>query len=78
MLLLQYQSISYSNRLVPVYYQGGSVNLAKYEGKNVTFIDRPPGGAAKNYSIPGVKGAVDQSHIYQVMFETINAPAPNT
>ncbi len=69
---------THTNHLVPVYYQGGSVDLAKYEGKNVTFIDRPPGGAAKNYSIPGIKGAVDQSHIYQVMFETINAPAPNT
>jgi alkaline phosphatase len=69
---------THSNHLVPIYYQGGPVNFDKYVGKNVTFIDHPPGGATTNYTIPGVKGAVDESHIYQVMYETINAPAPKT
>ncbi|BAZ16265.1 alkaline phosphatase [Calothrix sp. NIES-4071] len=65
---------NHSNHLVPVYYQGGPVSFDKYVGQNVTFIDHPPGGAAKTYSIPGVKGAVDQSHIYKVMLEAITAP----
>lgn len=63
---------NHSNHLVPVYYQG-PVSFNKYIGKNVTFIDHPPGGAAKTYSIPGVAGAADQSHIYQVMLEAITA-----
>ena len=69
---------THSNHLVPIYYQGGPVNFEKYIGQNVTFLDRPPGGATTNYTIPGVKGAVDESHIYQVMYEPINAPAPKT
>ncbi|MBW4600366.1 MAG: alkaline phosphatase [Calothrix sp. FI2-JRJ7] len=64
---------NHSNNLVPVYYQGNLANFDKYIGKNVTFIDHPPGGAAKTYSIPGVEGAIDQSHIYQVMLEAITA-----
>jgi len=57
---------------VPVYYQGAAADFNKYIGKNFTFVDNPPGGAAKTYSIPGVKGAIDQTHIYQMMLETIN------
>jgi alkaline phosphatase len=64
---------THTNYLVPVYYQGGVVDLGKYIGKNITFIDNPPGATAKTYSIPGVKDAVDQTHIYQVMLDTINA-----
>jgi alkaline phosphatase len=63
---------SHSNHLVPVYYQGGSVDLAKYAGKEVTFVDHPPGGAAKTYTVAGVPGAIDETHIYQAMLETIN------
>ncbi|MBO3461067.1 alkaline phosphatase [Aetokthonos hydrillicola Thurmond2011] len=66
---------THTNHLVPVYYQGGPVSLAKYIGKEVTFVDYPPKGAAKTYSITGVPGVVDQTHIYKVMLETINAPA---
>ena len=67
---------SHSNHLVPVYYQGGPISLAKYVGKDVTFVEHPPRGAAKTYSIAGVPGAVDQTHIHQVMLETMDAPAP--
>ena len=66
---------SHSNHMVPVYYQGATADFNKYIGKNLTFIDNPPGGAAKTYSIPGVKGAIDETHIYQMMLETINAPS---
>jgi alkaline phosphatase len=62
---------SHSNHLVPVYYQGAAINLEKYQGQNITFVDHPPGGAAKTVSIPGVVGAVDQSHIYQAMYTAI-------
>lgn len=66
---------THSNRLVPVYYQGGPVSLDKYIGKDVTYVDNRPGGPVTTYSIPGVPGAVDQTHIYQTMLETINAGA---
>jgi hypothetical protein len=33
---------------------------------------------AKIYHIPGVSEAVDQTHIYKFMLETINAPAAKT
>jgi alkaline phosphatase len=69
---------SHSNHLVPVYYQGGSVKLDKYIGKEITFVNHPPGGNAKTYQIPGVSGAVDQTHIYKFMLDTINAPAAKT
>ncbi|MEM7555349.1 MAG: alkaline phosphatase [Cyanobacteria bacterium P01_A01_bin.84] len=65
---------THTNRLVPVYYQGASVSLNKYEGKNITFVDNPPGGKLQQLSIPGVKNVIDQSHIYQAMLETIQAP----
>ncbi|GJD20573.1 alkaline phosphatase [Rivularia sp. IAM M-261] len=65
---------SHTNRLVPVYYQGGPVSLSKYVGQNYTYVDNRPGGPVTTYSIPGVPGAVDQTQIYQVMLETIQAP----
>jgi alkaline phosphatase len=67
---------SHTNRMVPVYYQGGPVSLSKYVGQPVTYVDNRPGGPVTTYSIPGVPGAVDQSHIYRTMLETINAAAP--
>ncbi|MEM7725127.1 MAG: alkaline phosphatase [Cyanobacteria bacterium P01_A01_bin.45] len=65
---------THSNRLVPVYYQGASINLKKYEGKDITLVDNPPEGTTRNLSIPGVENAIDQTHIYQGMLEAINAP----
>jgi alkaline phosphatase len=47
-------------------------------GKEITFVNHPPGGNAKTYQIPGVSGAIDQTHIYKLMLETINAPAAKT
>ncbi|MEA5573740.1 alkaline phosphatase [Calothrix sp. UHCC 0171] len=75
---LKYGWGRHSNNLVPVYYQGGSISLDKYIGKEINFVNHPPGASEKTYQIPGVAGAVDQSHIYQLMLETINAPAPKT
>jgi alkaline phosphatase len=66
---------NHTNRLIPVYYQGGPVSLSKYVGQNYTYVDNRPGGPVRTFSIPGVPGAVDQAHIYQVMLETINAGA---
>lgn len=68
---IKYGWNTHSNHLVPVYYQGELANFDKYIGENITFIDNPPGGTKIIYSIPGVKGAIDQSHIHQVMFEAI-------
>jgi alkaline phosphatase len=65
---------THTNRLVPVYYQGGPVSLSKYVGQNYTYVDNRPGGPVTTYSIPGVPGAVDQTQIYQTMLETIQAP----
>jgi alkaline phosphatase len=69
---------SHTNRMVPVYYQGGpaSANLANFVGQPVTYVDNRPGGPVTNYSIPGVPGAVDQTHIYKVMLEAVNANSP--
>ncbi|MBR8834748.1 MAG: alkaline phosphatase [Stigonema ocellatum SAG 48.90 = DSM 106950] len=63
---------THTNHLVPVYYQGGPISLAKYVGKDITFVDHPPQGAAKTYSIPGIPGVVDQTHIHQLMVEIMN------
>jgi len=62
---------SHSNRLVPVYYQGDKLNLSKYIGKPVEFVDSPPGGVSKTYEIPGVPTAVDQAHIYKAMLQAL-------
>ncbi len=63
---------NHSNRMVPVYYQGDSLELSKYIGKPVEFVDSPSGGGVtKVYSIPGVPTAVDQSHIYKAMLKAL-------
>ncbi len=69
---------NHSNREVPVYFQGGPVSLASYVGKDVTFVDSPPspGAASTTYAIPGVPGALDQTHIYQAMLSVVNAAPP--
>ncbi len=64
---------SHSNRMVPVYYQGKKLNLAKYIGQTVDYVDAPPGGSRKTYQLPGVANAVDQSHIYKAMLEALKA-----
>ncbi|KAM3096755.1 alkaline phosphatase [Phormidesmis sp. 146-12] len=64
---------NHSNRLVPVYFQGDTFKLLDYVGSNVEFVDRPPGGTAKTYQIPGVPGAVDQSHIYKAMLAALKS-----
>lgn len=55
---------SHTNRMVPVYFQGvGSSTLAGSVGK---------GYESYGFDIPGVPGAVDQSHIYKTMFAALN------
>lgn len=56
---------SHTNRPVPVYYQGGTSTLTQFIGK---------GYKAYGFDVPGVPGAVDQVHIYQVMLNALTAP----
>ncbi|PSB29163.1 alkaline phosphatase [Chlorogloea sp. CCALA 695] len=56
---------SHTNRMVPVYYQGGTSTLTQFIGK---------GFKSYGFDVPGVPGAVDQVHIYQVMLNTLTAP----
>ena len=56
---------SHTNRMVPVYYQGGTSTLTQFIGK---------GFKSYGFDVPGVPGAVDQVHIYQVMLNAITAP----
>ncbi|MBH8577403.1 alkaline phosphatase [Nostocaceae cyanobacterium CENA369] len=54
---------SHSRRIVPVYYQGAySSTLTRYLGQNVQFTD-----SSGTYTAPGVRGVVDQSHLFQTM-----------
>jgi alkaline phosphatase len=54
---------SHTNRMVPVYYQGaGATNLTRYLGKNYQFTD-----SSGTYTVPGIRGVVDQSQIFQAM-----------
>ena len=55
---------SHTNRLVPVYYKGGPANLSTYVGK---------GYKSYGFDVPGVPGAVDQSHIYRTMYNALTA-----
>ena len=56
---------SHTNRMVPVYFQGvGASTLSNYVGR---------GYRSYNFDIPGVPGAVDQSHIYQTMRTALTA-----
>jgi alkaline phosphatase len=53
---------NHSNRLVPVYYQGNAATLPAYIGK---------GYKAYGQNVPGIPGAIDQVHIFQVMKNAI-------
>ncbi len=55
---------SHTNRMVPVYYQGGPATLSNYVGK---------GYKSYGFDVPGVSGAVDQSHIYRTMYTALTA-----
>ncbi len=62
---------SHSRRPVPVYYQGAySDTLTRYLGQNVVFTDTK----GMTYSIPGVRGLVDQTQIFQTMKTAITTP----
>ena len=64
---------NHSSRMVPVYFQGGALRLADFVGRDVDFVDSPPGGTPKRYKIPGVPRAVDQSHIHQAMLDALRS-----
>ena len=64
---------NHSNRMVPVYFQGGALKLADYVGRDVDYVDSPPSGTTKRYKIPGVPSAIDQSHIYQAMLDALKS-----
>lgn len=57
---------THTNRMVPVYFQGvGSSTLSGFVGK---------GYEAYGFDVPGISGAVDQSHIYQTMRAALTRP----
>ncbi|EFA71911.1 hypothetical protein CRD_02429 [Raphidiopsis brookii D9] len=59
---------NHTRRPVPVYYQGAySGNLTIYAGQNVKFTD----STGSTYTIPGGRGLVDQTHIFQTMKRAI-------
>ncbi|MEH2414900.1 alkaline phosphatase [Nostoc sp.] len=61
---------SHSRRIVPVYYQGAySSTLTRSFGQKLKFTD-----SSGTYSAPGVRGVVDQSHIFQAMKTAIVSP----
>lgn len=61
---------SHSRRIVPVYYQGAySSTLTRFLGQDVKFTD-----SSGTYSAPGVRGVVDQSHIFQAMKTALTSP----
>ncbi|MEH1931423.1 alkaline phosphatase [Nostoc sp.] len=61
---------SHSRRIVPVYYQGAySSTLTRSFGQKLQFTD-----SSGTYSAPGVRGVVDQSHIFQAMKTAIVSP----
>lgn len=54
---------SHSRRIVPVYYQGAySSTLTRFLGQGYQMSD-----SSGTYKIPGVRGVVDQSQIFQTM-----------
>ena len=62
---------SHSRRPVPVYYQGAySSTLTRYLGQNVQFTD----STNSTYTIPGIRGLVDQSQIFQTMKTALTTP----
>ncbi|MHC5821854.1 MAG: alkaline phosphatase [Nostoc sp.] len=61
---------SHSRRIVPVYYQGAySSTLTRSFGQKLQFTD-----SSGTYSAPGVRGVVDQSHLFQAMKTAIVSP----
>ncbi|MEH2064682.1 MAG: alkaline phosphatase [Nostoc sp.] len=61
---------SHSRRIVPVYYQGAySSTLTRSFGQKLQFTD-----SSGTYTAPGVRGVVDQSHIFQAMKTAIATP----
>ncbi len=55
---------SHSKRPVPVYYQGvGSDALTRYLGQDVRFTD----STGSTYTVPGVRGLVDQTQVFLAM-----------
>lgn len=63
---------SHTNRPVPVYFQGAySSALTRSLGQKVQFTD----STGNNYTVPGVRGVVDQSHIFQAMKAALTGPA---
>jgi alkaline phosphatase len=62
---------NHTRRPVPVYYQGAySGNLTIYAGQNVKFTD----STGSTYTVPGRRGLVDQTHIFQTMKRALTAP----
>ncbi len=56
---------SHTNRMVPVYYQGGTARLTQFISK---------GYKAYGFDVPGIPGAIDQVHVYQAMLEALTTP----
>ncbi|ODG97966.1 alkaline phosphatase [Nostoc sp. KVJ20] len=55
---------SHSRRIVPVYYQGANSSiLTKFLGQRFQMTD----SSGTTYSVPGVRGVVDQTQIFQAM-----------
>jgi alkaline phosphatase len=64
---------SHSRRIVPVYYQGAySSTLTRSFGQKLEFTD-----SSGTYTAPGVRGVVDQSHIFQAMKTAIAGKSVN-
>jgi len=62
---------SHSRRIVPVYYQGAySSTLTRFLGQGYAMTD-----SSGTYNIPGVRGVVDQSQIFQTMKAAVTNPA---
>ncbi|WP_051039221.1 alkaline phosphatase [Nostoc sp. PCC 7524] len=62
---------SHTNRPVPVYFQGAySSVLTRYLGQKVQFTD-----SSGTYTAPGIRGLLDQSHIFQAMKAALTTPA---
>lgn len=61
---------THTSRPVPVYYQGAySGSLTRYLGQGYQFTD-----SSGTYTVPGVRGVVDQSHIFQAMKTALTTP----
>jgi alkaline phosphatase len=61
---------SHSRRPVPVYYQGKSSEaMTRYLGQGYQFTD-----SSGTYTVPGIRGVIDQSHIFQAMKTALTTP----